>query len=120
MLGCMVVCVTEILQEQSLIIILTRGIGQANRINLTQKILLIIGLRFKMQQLMFDFRINQLWITYKRDSDWASGIWGMLIFPCWYITKFNSSTRNSAYSYYYVTSSGDSYWYCSDEYRMCL
>ena len=44
----------------------------------------------------------------------------MLIFPCWYITKFNSSTRNSAYSYYYVTSSGDSYWYCSDEYRMCL
>ena len=49
----MVVCATEILQEQSLIIILIRGIGQANGINLTQRILLIIGLRFKMQQLMF-------------------------------------------------------------------
>ena len=58
----MVVCVTDILQEQSLIIILTRGIGQANRINLTQKILLIIGLRFKMQQLMFDFHPKILYI----------------------------------------------------------
>ena len=49
MLGCMVVWATEILQEQSLIIILIRGIGQANGINLTQRILLIIGLHFKMQ-----------------------------------------------------------------------
>lgn len=44
----------------------------------------------------------------------------MLIFPCWYITKFNSSTRNSAYSYYSVSSSGGNYWYCQNECRMCL
>ena len=44
----------------------------------------------------------------------------MRFFPCWYITKFNSSTRNSAYSYYSVSAMEGNYWYCYRENRMCL
>lgn len=69
---------------------------------------------------MFYFKINQLWITHKYNPDYAAGIKEMLFFPCWYITKFNSSTRNSAYSYYSVSANEGNYWYCYNRNRMCL